>query len=174
MPNDLSLDRTRQRLFRAGAMFDPVARRWTATDLPAAEPVGLREAVRWLQTESGSPCRAPVAVIGPRDAAPAERQAAFSIGAGLAALGVVLLCGGKGGVMEAACEGVASAGGVSIGLLPEGEWQAANRFVSVPIATGIGEARNAIIPVLTLLDAPAVTGVRPMGSTDAALDAVCA
>ena len=201
MPNDLLLDRTQRRLFRADAMFDPVARRWTATDLPAGEPIGLRDAVRWLQTESGSPCRGPVAVIGPRDASSVQRQTAFAVGAGLAALRVALLCGGKGGVMEAACEGVASAGGVSIGLLPEGDWQTANRFVSVPIATGIGEARNAIIaraafslvavggsygtlseialalqfgrPVLTLLDAPPVAGVRPMDSPDAALDAVC-
>jgi uncharacterized protein (TIGR00725 family) len=113
----------------------------------------------------------------------------------------MLLCGGKDGVMEAACEGVASAGGMSIGLLPDDEWQAANRFVTIPIATGIGVARNAIIaraglalvavgggygtlsemalalqfgrPVLTLLDAPAVSGARPMDSVEAALDAVC-
>jgi uncharacterized protein (TIGR00725 family) len=201
MPNDFSLDRTQRRLFRAGAVFDLTVRRWTTTDEPAGERVGLGDAVRWLQTESGSPCRVPVAVIGPRDATPPERQTAFSVGAGLAALGVVLLCGGKGGIMEAACEGAAAAGGLSIGLLPDGEWQAANRFVTVPIATGIGVARNAIIaraalaliaigggygtlsevalalqfgrPVLALLDAPAVTGVRPMASVDGALDAVC-
>jgi hypothetical protein len=123
----------------------PAARRWTVIEEPAGEPVGLRDAVRWLQTESGSPCRVPVAVIGPRDAGVAERQAAFTVGAGLADLGIVLLCGGKGGVMEAACEGAASAGGMSIGLLPDDEWQAANRFVTIPIATGIGVARNASI-----------------------------
>jgi hypothetical protein len=201
MPDNFSLDRTQRRLFRAGAVFDPTARRWTASDEPPGEPVGLRGAVHWLQTESGSPCRVPVAVIGPSGANVAERQTAFSVGAGLAALGIVLLCGGKGGVMEAACEGVASAGGLSIGLLPDGEWQAANRFVTVPIATGIGEARNAIIaraalalvavgggygtlsevalalqfgrPVLTLLQAPAVAGVHPMDSVDTALDAIC-
>jgi uncharacterized protein (TIGR00725 family) len=182
-------------------VFDPTARYWNASDEPAGEPVGLRDAVHWLQTESGTPCRVPVAVIGPRDATPPEQQTAFSVGAGLAALGIVLLCGGKGGVMEAACEGAASAGGVSIGLLPKSEWQAANRFVTVPIATGIGEARNAIIaraalaliaigggygtlseialalqfgrPVLTLLQAPAVAGVHPMDSVDTALDAIC-
>src|SRR3954447_13822290 len=187
MPDNFFLDRTRRRLFRAGAVFDPTARRWTASDEPPGEPVGLRDAVHWLQTESGSPCRVPVAVIGPSGANDAERQTAFAVGAGLAALGIVMLCGGKGGVMEAACEGAASAGGVSIGLLPEGEWQAANRVVTVPIATGIGEARNAIIaraalaliaigggygtlseialalqfgrPVLTLLQAPTVAGV---------------
>jgi len=201
MPDNFSIDRTQRRLFRAGAVFDPTARRWSASDERAGEPVGLRDAVRWLQTESGTPCRVPVAVIGPRDATAPQQQTAFSVGAGLAALGIVLLCGGKGGVMEAACEGAASAGGVSIGLLPEGEWQAANRFVTVPIATGIGEARNAIIaraalalvavggsygtlseialalqfgrPVLTLLEAPVVAGAHPMNSVDAALDAIC-
>jgi uncharacterized protein (TIGR00725 family) len=162
--------------------------------------VGLRDAVRWPQTESGSPCRVPITVIGPRDAGVAERQAAFAVGAGLTDLGIVLLCGGKGGVMEAACEGAASAGSMSIGLPPDDEWQAANRFVRIPIATGIGVARNAIIaraglalvavgggygtlseialalqfgrPVLTLLDAPAVSGVRPVDSVEATLDAV--
>jgi uncharacterized protein (TIGR00725 family) len=201
MPDNFSLDRTQRRLFRAGAVFDPTARRWSASDEPPGEPVGLRDAVHWLQTESGSPCRVPVAVIGPSGANDAERQTAFAVGAGLAALGIVMLCGGKGGVMEAACEGTASAGGVSIGLLPDREWRAANRFVTIPVATGIGEARNAIIaraalalvaigggygtlseialalrfgrPVVTLLDAPVVAGVHPMNSVDAALDAVC-
>src|SRR5947207_401634 len=201
MPDNFSLDRIQRRLFRAGAVFDRTARHWNASDEPAGEPVGLRDAVHWLQTESGTPCRVPVAVIGPRHATPPEQQTAFSVGAGLAALGIVLLCGGKGGVMEAACEGAASARGMSIGLLPEGEWQAANRFVTVPIATGIGEARNAMIaraalvliaigggygtlseialalqfgrPVLTLLQAPAVAGLRSMVSVDAALDTVC-
>jgi hypothetical protein len=138
MTNGLSLDRDRRLLFRTGTVFDPTARRWTATKEPAGEPVGLRDAVRWLQTDSGSPCRVSVAVIGARDASVAERRTAFAVGAGLAALGIVLLCGGKGGVMEAACEGAASAGGMSIGLLPDDEWQAANRFVTIPIATGIG------------------------------------
>jgi len=146
MPNDLSIDQARRLLFQGGEAFDPQARRWTsAAKRIAGEPIGLRDAVRWLQSESGSPCRVPVAVIGPRDANAAQREAAFAVGAGLGRFGLVLLCGGKGGVMEAACEGAASAGGISVGLLPEGEWQAANRFVTIPIATGIGEARNALI-----------------------------
>ena len=157
--------------------------------------------MRWLQRDSGTPCRPPIGVVGPRKASDAEREAAFLLGAGLAGLGLTLLCGGKTGVMEAVCAGAASAGGVSIGLLPEGKWQAANRFVTVPIATGIGVARNAIIaraalalvaiggghgtlseiafalqfgrPVLTLLGAPAVAGTRPAPSPDSALDTVC-
>jgi uncharacterized protein (TIGR00725 family) len=201
MADTLLLDRTGRRLFHDGTLFDATERRWSATADMSGEPVGLREAVRWLQRDGGTPCRVPVAVIGPREAAEAERQAAFALGAGLAALGIVLLCGGKGGVMEAACEGAAAAGGLSIGLLPDAEWQAANRFVTIPLATGIGVARNAIIaraalalvavgggygtlseialalqfgrPVLTLLDPPPVAGVVAMTSVDAALDAVC-
>jgi len=103
--------------------------------------------------------------------------------------------------MEAACEGVSSAGGISVGLLPDIEWDAANRFVTIPIATGIGEARNALVaraalaiiaiggsygtlseiafglqfgrPVLTLLDPSPIPGTRSMGSAEAALDSVC-
>src|ERR1700730_17551715 len=145
MTSDLFLDRDRRRLFHTGTVFDPAARCWIAIEEPTGEPIGLRDAVRWLQTESGSPCRVPITVIGPRDAGVAERQAAFAVGAGLTDLGIGLLCGGKGGVMEAACEGAASAGSMSIGLPPDDEWQAANRFVRIPIATGIGVARNALI-----------------------------
>src|SRR4051812_5267269 len=83
MPDNFYLDRSQRRLFRAGAVFDPTARRWTASDEPPGEPVGLRGAVHWLQTESGSPCRVPVAVIGPSGTNDAERQTAFSVGAGL-------------------------------------------------------------------------------------------
>src|SRR5260370_39408641 len=99
MTNGLSLDRDRRLLFRTGTVFDPTARRWTATKEPAGEPVGLRDAVRWLQTDSGSPCRGPVAVIRSRDASVAERRAAVALGARLAAVGTVLLCGGEGGIL---------------------------------------------------------------------------
>jgi uncharacterized protein (TIGR00725 family) len=197
----LRLDRARRCLLHDDRLFDPAERRWSKTEDMTGEAVGLREAVRWLQRDSGNPCRPPVAVIGPREATEIERQAAFALGSGLAALGIVLLCGGKGGVMEAACEGAAAAGGLSIGLLPDVEWQAANRFVTIPLATGIGEARNAIIaraalalvavgggygtlseialalqfgrPVLALLDPPPVVGVVPTASVEATLDAVC-
>ena len=201
MSEILLLDRARRRLVYDGRLFDPVERRWSETTELTGEPAGLREAVRWLQRDSGTPCRVPVGVIGPREATEAERLAAFALGAGLAALGITLVCGGRGGVMEAACEGASVAGGLSIGLLPDADWRAANPFVTVPLATGIGEARNVIIaraalalvavgggygtlseiafalqfgrPVLTLLNPPRVIGAVPMASVDAALDAVC-
>src|SRR5438270_6679093 len=156
MTDALRLDRPDRRLFHDGRVFDPAERRWSETTGTTGEAVGLREAVRWLQRDSGTPCRVPVAVIGPREAAEAERQAAFALGIGLAGLGIVLLCGGKGGVMAAACEGAAGAGGLSIGLLPDAEWQAANPFVTIPLATGIGEARNATIARAAL--APVAVG----------------
>lgn len=87
----------------------------------------------------------PVAVIGPRE--PTEAQAAFAeiLGEALARQGLVVLCGGKTGVMEAACRGVARAGGISVGLLPDEHWSGGNPHVTIPLATGIGPARNALI-----------------------------
>jgi len=70
---------------------------------------------------------------------------ARAIGRGLAAGGAIVVCGGLGGVMEAVCEGVAKGGGVSVGILPGGDRRAANRWVTIALPTGIGEARNAIV-----------------------------
>src|SRR5882672_5527417 len=143
----LRLDRAEGRLCDDRCrIFDGARRVWVAAECGnSAEPIDLLAAVRWLQRDSATPCRVPIAVIGPREAGPEEREAAYALGAGLAALGLVLLCGGKSGVMEAACEGTSRSGGLSIGLLPDAEWEAANPFVTVPIATGIGVARNALI-----------------------------
>ncbi len=55
------------------------------------------------------------------------------------------MCGGLGGVMEAACRGANEAGGVSVGILPGADRAAANRFVDIAIPTGLGEARNALV-----------------------------
>lgn len=89
--------------------------------------------------------RLPVGVIGPNDASPAELDMAEAIGRAIAGLGLPLICGGRGGCMRAASKGAAKAGGLVIGILPTTDWSSANEFVSVPVATGIGEARNAII-----------------------------
>lgn len=143
----LRLDRNSNTLLRGESeRFDPRARSWEAgKGLPSGEPIDAVEAVRWLQRESGSPLRVPVGVIGPRDASPDQLALSFEIGAGLAHLGLTVICGGRQGVMQAVCEGVASQSGISIGLLPEGDAGSANPFVTVAIATGIGEARNALI-----------------------------
>jgi uncharacterized protein (TIGR00725 family) len=57
----------------------------------------------------------------------------------------VVVCGGLGGVMEAACRGAKEGGGLTVGILPGTERAAANRFVDVAIPTGLGEARNALV-----------------------------
>lgn len=70
---------------------------------------------------------------------------AYRIGKGVAERGGVLICGGLGGVMEAACRGAKEAGGTTIGILPGFSPGEANPFVDFAIATGLGEVRNFII-----------------------------
>ena len=67
------------------------------------------------------------------------------MGRELAARGAVVVCGGLGGVMEAACRGAKEAGGLTVGILPGTDRAAANAFVEVAIPTGLGEARNALV-----------------------------
>lgn len=86
-----------------------------------------------------------VAVIGASNATEWELQTAGSLGRLLAEAGCVLVCGGLGGVMDAAARGAGSAGGISIGILPGDERESASRHLTVAIATGFGEARNAIV-----------------------------
>lgn len=130
----------------SGRMFDGPTRTWK----PGAERlrgdlVDLAGAVHWLQRESGFPVRVPIGVIGPNEATPDQLRAAREIGARLARLGLTIICGGRLGVMEGVCRGGAAYGGVCIGLLPGEDPAEANPYVTIPIATGIGEARNAII-----------------------------
>jgi uncharacterized protein (TIGR00725 family) len=86
-----------------------------------------------------------VAVVGPGEASRAELEAAEAVGRGLAERGVVVVCGGLGGVMEAACRGARAAGGTTLGILPGQDRREANPFVDVAVPTGLGEARNALV-----------------------------
>jgi uncharacterized protein (TIGR00725 family) len=87
-----------------------------------------------------------IAVIGPgRDASDAELAQAEEAGASIAAAGATLVCGGLGGVMEAACRGARSRGGLTVGLLPGTDREDANGWVVLALPTGLGEARNALI-----------------------------
>lgn len=95
--------------------------------------------------QRATPLRVPVAVIGPSQANAAQVAAAQAIGQGIAEMGLILICGGRAGVMEAACRGAAGAGGVAIGVLPDTDSAQANPYATVVLATGIGEARNAVI-----------------------------
>ena len=146
-----TLDRAEGSLFdTAGRRFDPAQRRWLPASRkkgrPAkAEMLDAIAAVIWLQRESNYPLREPIGVIGPRDATPAQRAVALEVGELLGDCRLAVLCGGRQGVMQSVCEGVARVGGLAIGLLPEVDASQANPFVGVAIATGIGEARNALI-----------------------------
>jgi uncharacterized protein (TIGR00725 family) len=86
-----------------------------------------------------------VAIIGGYPCSPEEYRMAESAGRELARKGAVLVCGGEGGVMEAACKGAASEGGITIGILPGDSRRTANPYVLFPIVTGFGSARNIIV-----------------------------
>lgn len=89
------------------------------------------------------PCRY-VAVVGPGDA-PEEGEVARdaeAVGRALAEAGAIVVCGGLGGVMAAACRGAAAGAGTSVGLLPGADRSAANPWVTVALPTALGEARN--------------------------------
>jgi uncharacterized protein (TIGR00725 family) len=200
MSSPLLLDRQAGALRHANlGRFDPEARVWRP-DAASGTPVALRDAVRWLQRESGRPCRPPIGVIGAREASEAQLADALALGRGLAEMGLVVLCGGLVGVMTAVSKGAAEAGGTVVGMLPDGDWRTANPWVTIPIATGIGVARNALIPraalllvaigggygtisemafglqfgkpVLAIGGAGPLAGVEPMASADEALDRV--
>ena len=86
-----------------------------------------------------------IAVIGGKQPSKEEAKMAEEVGRELAKRGVALVCGGLGGVMEAACRGAQSEGGVTIGILPGENRQAANPYVQIPIVTGMGYARNVAV-----------------------------
>ncbi|MDQ0317470.1 TIGR00725 family protein [Amorphus orientalis] len=185
-------------LWRESERFDPWAQTWVAGTAPAdLAPVSAREALRMVMT-GNRVRRIPVGVIGPREPGGRQKEIAYELGRALGEIGVQMMCGGKTGVMEAACRGNLEAGGQPIGLLPEGDWTEANPYVAIPIATGIGPARNAILAractaliavgggygtlseiayglqwerlVMTLEGAPEVAGAVACSDVDAAID----
>jgi uncharacterized protein (TIGR00725 family) len=86
-----------------------------------------------------------VAVVGAGDASPRETDQAEEVGRLLGRAGAVLVCGGLGGVMDAAARGVRSEGGISVGILPGDDREPAGPHLTVAIPTGLGEARNALV-----------------------------
>ena len=86
-----------------------------------------------------------VAVIGSASCDEQVAAQAREVGRALAGQGAVLVCGGRGGVMEAACQGAKAGGGTTVGILPGTHRREANPYVDIPIVTGLGEARNAIV-----------------------------
>ena len=86
-----------------------------------------------------------MAVIGSGEPAPGRDRQAEQVGRGLAQRGAVLVCGGLGGVMEAACRGAFQAAGTTVGLLPGPDRRAANPHLTIALPTGMGELRNGLI-----------------------------
>jgi len=86
-----------------------------------------------------------IAVIGGEQPSSEEARLAEEVGHELARRGAILVCGGLGGVMKAACRGASSEGGITIGILPGNNPKAANPHVQIPIVTGMGYARNVIV-----------------------------
>jgi len=86
-----------------------------------------------------------VGVIGSAAPRAESYELARQVGLLLARAGAVVLCGGLGGVMEAACLGVSQAGGVSVGLLPGAEADQANPYLTIALPTALGHTRNALI-----------------------------
>jgi uncharacterized protein (TIGR00725 family) len=100
--------------------------------------------------------RISIAVIGGGKCTPQVAALAETVGRELAKRGVILICGGRSGVMEAACKGARQESGMTIGILPHDDPAAANPYVQIPIATGIGYARN--IAVVNSADAVIAVG----------------
>ncbi len=86
-----------------------------------------------------------IAVIGGSQASARELALAEDVGRLLADREAVLVCGGLGGIMEAACRGARAGGGITVGILPGDKREAANPYVQIPVATGIGYARNVAV-----------------------------
>jgi uncharacterized protein (TIGR00725 family) len=99
--------------------------------------------------------RTRVAVIGGSRPGRKALEQALEVGRLLARKGAVLVCGGLGGVMEAAARGAKEEGGTSIGILPGRDPSEANPFIDVPLATGLGFTRNSLV----VMNADAVIAV---------------
>ena len=143
-----------------------------------------------------------IGLVGAADPSPAGYAAATEVGRLIAAAGAVLVCGGLGGVMAAACRGAREAGGLTLGILPGPEAASANPWVAIPVVTNLGHARNVVIahtaevliaieggygtlseiavglklgrPVFTLATLPVLPGALPVKTPREAVDAALA
>jgi len=86
-----------------------------------------------------------IAVIGAGQCESSIYQLALEVGEEIAKRGAILVCGGLGGVMEAAAKGASMAGGITVGILPGPSCNSANPYIKIPVATDMGQARNVII-----------------------------
>jgi len=117
---------------------------WRVSDFWVVGATSERLARKGLRPAAGEK-QMIIGIIGGASVSSRVREQAFQVGQRIAESGATLVCGGLGGVMEAACRGARTAGGVTVGILPESDTTGANPYVAIPVATGMGIARNAII-----------------------------
>lgn len=86
-----------------------------------------------------------IGVIGRGVASEEELNTAYEVGREIAKRDIVLVSGGMGGVMEAACRGAKTEGGLTVGIIPGIEKGEANPYVDIPVVTGMGHGRNIIV-----------------------------
>ena len=86
-----------------------------------------------------------IGVIGGRRVDKTLLNEAEKVGSLIAQKEIVLVCGGLSGVMEAVAKGARSAGGITVGILPQEHKRDANEYIDIPIVTGLGIGRNVII-----------------------------
>jgi len=104
---------------------------------------------------TGFRTRARVAVIGGSRPGRAALDHAYEVGRLLAGRGVIVVCGGLGGVMDAAARGASEAGGLVVGILPGAAPSDASPHIDIPVATGLGYTRNSLV----VMNADAVIAV---------------
>lgn len=86
-----------------------------------------------------------ISVIGASTATPRQSELAEAVGRLIAERGHTLVCGGLGGVMDAAAKGAASAGGLAVGILPGEDRVPAGKYLTVALPTGMGHGRNYLV-----------------------------
>ena len=110
-----------------------------------------------------------ILVIGHNDSGCTEihQKAAYDVGAEIAKSGSVLITGGLGGVMSAACSGAHDAGGITVGIIPQADPILANPYCDIVIPTGMGLTRD-------FLNALSSDGVIIIGGGSGTLSEICA
>lgn len=111
--------------------------------------ISITEAVKKLQNSSNR-IKTPIGIVGTNKPTDLQFALAQNLGKELAKHGLIILCGGRAGIMEAVCKGANEMGGLSIGLLPEVNLENANKYVAIPLATGFGLARGVMIATSSL------------------------
>lgn len=86
-----------------------------------------------------------ITVVGPASCTDRQADTAEEVGKFIAERGAIVVCGGRGGVMEAACRGAVTVGGTTVGILPGSDISEGNPYLTVALPTGLGEARNALV-----------------------------